>query len=309
MKTILHRRLRRGLGLLHIFCFLLVACKPGAVGGIGQKTAELPAQEPSKLDDPIPTPPAEESSSGCMPGNKLYRGECIPNIRLPMTSDGLDPYYKKLIHIDGAQVASNEKVADEALSEAAFWLRKMTYLHPEYIAEWKRLRIKLAVVSRSETVVSVPEYRGLKDIGARGGGATEYYNATTTDEANLMCAAEGGGYGSWGPDKIMIHELAHSIHLAIKYANPPLHRKIADTFAKPSVKALWVNTYANTNVNEYFAEISQSWFGANRRGPAGGNGTHNDLSSRGDLLARDPDSSALMLEVYGNSAIEYQCPN
>jgi hypothetical protein len=74
-------------------------------------------------------------------------------------------------------------------------------------------------------------------------------------------------------------------------------KQLAEAFSNSKGTA-WKNTYAATNVDEYWAEGAQSWFDCNQKGPAGGNGVHNDVWNREKLKAADPALYNLLSKVF-----------
>ena len=77
-----------------------------------------------------------------------------------------------------------------------------------------------------------------------------------------------------------------------------------DTAYDDALRAeLWEQTYAATNVREYWAEGVQSWFGLND--PPGL--IHNDVNTRAELESYDPVLAGLVLEVFGEAEVTSSC--
>ena len=60
---------------------------------------------------------------------------------------------------------------------------------------------------------------------------------------------------------------------------------------------MWKNTYAETNIAEYFAEGVQSWFNVNAEMPHP-DGKHNWVNTREELKEYDPDLYNLLAEYF-----------
>jgi peptidyl-prolyl cis-trans isomerase A (cyclophilin A) len=67
---------------------------------------------------------------------------------------------------------------------------------------------------------------------------------------------------------------------------------------------LWKDTYAATDVEEYWAEAVQCWFDNNRESDA----QHNHVNTRAELKEHDPTLAALCAEVFGEIAWRYLKP-
>jgi alpha-glucosidase len=61
----------------------------------------------------------------------------------------------------------------------------------------------------------------------------------------------------------------------------------------------WVNTYAETNIWEYWAEGVQSWFNVNAEvDNDGGDGKHNKVNTREELKVYDPGLYQILSEYF-----------
>ncbi len=74
-----------------------------------------------------------------------------------------------------------------------------------------------------------------------------------------------------------------------------LRERIRQIFATQISAGLWTNTYAATNADEYFAELTQSYFTAN---PDHADRQHNGINGPKMLHDYDGPGFALMEEVY-----------
>jgi len=64
------------------------------------------------------------------------------------------------------------------------------------------------------------------------------------------------------------------------------------------LEGLWENTYAGTNMEEYFAVGTQCFFNNSRKGPEGSDGVHNHIWTRDQLRDYDPGLYNFMLETF-----------
>ena len=64
------------------------------------------------------------------------------------------------------------------------------------------------------------------------------------------------------------------------------------------LSGLWANTYAATNMEEYFAVGTQCFFNNSRKGPEGSDGVHNHIWTRDQLRDYDPGLYNFMLETF-----------
>ena len=64
-------------------------------------------------------------------------------------------------------------------------------------------------------------------------------------------------------------------------------RRLLLTSAAGLTAGPWRNTNAGCNIGEYFTEGIQPYFDVNRRGPAGGDGVHDDIATRATLRNYD----------------------
>jgi alpha-glucosidase len=139
---------------------------------------------------------------------------------------------------------------------------------------------------RHDKGVPRPEYNGLtRDQRTRGMGGL----LTSCGEENLLKLTKDRYRGR----DICLHEFSHSV------LNNGCPREIKAHFAAQRTnslaKGLWVRSYAGSNVDEYFAELTMWYFG-----------THGDLSMTGPkpengregLKKYDPEAFALMDDFY-----------
>ena len=228
--------------------------------------------------------------------------EGAPRIGPPPKRLRLDPFYQKHVSARGLPVVGSAKVGDAALLKARELILRMTGKRPDVVAELKRRRVRIAIMAESEVTLDIPEHRDLNTAfpktdwnqRARGLGATDERPACSGAEENLL-ALPGDRYHG---ESILIHEFAHTMHgMGVRHLDPGLWRAIKRAYSEAMKAGLWKDTYAATNVGEYWAEGVQSWFDANREAHPP-NGVHNHVNTREELKEYDPALARLIHRVY-----------
>ena len=231
----------------------------------------------------------------------------LPTVTAPPRSLGLDPFYTKYLSAHGLPVVSSSKVSDYALREAAYLADQMLAHRPEVRDAMIRNKVRLAVMAYSERTTDIPEHRDLQpklywNIRARGLGASRQRPAVSCAEENLL-NYQGDPYST---ENIMIHEFAHAIHtMGLRTVNPTFQPRLRKVYDDAKAKELWKNTYAISNVSEYWAEGVQSWFDTNRQNDS----SHNHVDTRAELKSYDPALAKLVEEVFGDGTWRYVRPD
>lgn len=146
---------------------------------------------------------------------------------------------------------------------------------------------------RQDKHVPLDEYNGLtRDQRTRGMGGL----ITSCAEENLLNLPQDRYRGR----DICMHEFAHNIEGAGMQRS--VRAMFDNQYQVSKSKGLWINSYAGSNPNEYFAELTMWYFG-----------THGDLNMTGPkpengpegLKKYDPDAYKLFDDFYsGKIAIE-----
>ncbi len=228
---------------------------------------------------------------------------------------GLDPFYKKYLDAGGLPVVAAAQVSDEALRQAARLVDEMLANRDDLRSTIAARNVRFAIMAESSGLTDLPEFRDMKgevepltgidwDERVRGGGVgpTDYRPVLVIAEENLLC------YSSdvFPNEDIAVHEIAHTIlNMGIERQPGGLHfrARLARAYRDSLDAGLWAHTYAATNVDEYWAEGVQSWFGLNDPpGPI-----HNDINTRDELESYDPNLAALLVEVFGDTSVRSSC--
>jgi hypothetical protein len=225
----------------------------------------------------------------------------------PPSELGLDPFYQKCLMARGIPIVSSAKVDDRAIKEAKRIVEAMLGKRPELAKPMVERKLRVAVMAQTEQTLDIPEHSDLQKAfpstdwnkRARGLGATVARPAVSCGAENLL-GLTGDRYRG---ESILIHEFAHTVlNFGLEPLEPAYRRKLEAAF-KASKDTVWKNTYAATNIDEYWAEGVQSWFDCNQKGPAGGNGVHNEIWNRTELKDKDRQLYDLLEKVFVTDSI------
>ncbi len=271
-----------------------------------------PASEADPGVPPTGTPPAASSDASAPAKDAPPSGPCDVAVTAPPASLGLDPFYAKWIDADGLPVIGSTKPADAALRQACRIVRQMLSFRPELRTKMIEKKARISVMARTELTTDIPEHADLYtafpgtdwDKRARGLGGTVDRPATSCAEENLLCDATDPYKG----ENILVHELSHGIyHLGLVFVDTTFEKRLQSAFDTAIAAGKWKDTYAATNIDEYFAEGVQDYFDTNIESVPT-NGIHNQVNTRAELLAYDASLHALVAEVFGPAVWTPTCP-
>ena len=232
--------------------------------------------------------------------NSAPRVTAVPNAL--RESLNLDPFYQKYLDAGGLPVLGSTNVSDYAMLEARWILLHMLSHRQEILPVMATNRGRLVVMAYSEYTTDVPEQakRAPKvfwDRRARGLGG----RIASCGEENLL-SFPGDPYST---ESILVHEFAHAVlNVGMLALDPGFKDRVRAAYRKAMDAGLWKETYAATNVEEYWAEGSQSWFDDNRESDA----QHNHVNTRVELKEYDPELASLCAEVFGEISWRYVKP-
>jgi len=211
-------------------------------------------------------------------------------------------FFSKRLDFHGIPIKAHAVVADEAL-QAAYGRLSMLFSNllvrqPMLPANLAGAGAELHIIGRNQVTTDLPEwrhdkgkplaeYKGLtRDQRTRGMGGL----LTSCGEENLLRLPNDRYRGR----DICLHEFAHSVRSfgmsreARARFNEQRERSLA--------KGLWKNSYAGSNPDEFFAELTMWYFGT--RGDLGMTGPKPADGPEG-LKAYDPEAFALFDDFYG----------
>jgi hypothetical protein len=238
-------------------------------------------------DQADPTTDSREVRSGCVVGPVP---EGFP----------FDPFYEKYCDAGGIPIISSGNVSDLALQQAYYIITNMLASIPEVRGELVANGAYFGVIGAHERTTSLPEYAHMNsaywDQRARGLGGSMENPITTTAEENLLCFPGDRWFG----ESIAVHEFAHTISLMGMGADfEPLLEEFTGLYESAIQQGLWRNTYAISDIGEYWAEGVQSYFNTNLESDSP-DGVHNHVDTREELAEYDPALYAFIARFFND---------
>ena len=217
----------------------------------------------------------------------------------------LDPpekeFFSKRLDFHGIPIKAHKVVADEALYKAydrlSLMFSNLLIKQPIVISNLVAAGAKLHIIGREQVTTDLPEWRHDKGVPR-----PEYGGKTRDERTRGM----GGLLTSCGEENLLkldkdryrgrdicLHEFSHNVR---NHGVPQAIRdKFKEQWRRSLEKGLWVKSYAGSNPDEFFAELTMWYFG-----------THGDLHMTGQKPANgpdgfkqyDPEAFALMDDFY-----------
>jgi hypothetical protein len=210
-------------------------------------------------------------------------------------------FFSKRLEFHGIPIKAADVVADEALFAAYdrlnLLLTNLLVRQPLVLSNLLAARVELHIIGRDQVTTDLPEwqhdkgkplaeYNGLtRDQRTRGMGG----RLTSCGEENLLRLKQDRYYGR----DICLHEFSHGLR---NYGiSRDVRRQFDEQYRRSLDKGLWQKSYAGSNPDEFFAELTMWYFG-----------THGDLHMTGPkpengpkgLKQYDPDAFSLFDEFY-----------
>lgn len=218
--------------------------------------------------------------------------EKIPTVTRVPDSLHLNPFYKKYLNANGIVIASSWRVPDTAMVQAWKIIKFMTGGLPRPVLDaMVKVKTRVSVMARYEGTTDIPEHAHLAadttlnwDLRARGLGGDLELPLTSCAEENLLAYQ----IDKYHAEDILIHEFAHSVHLiGIIQVDSTINTTLDRYLKLAEAEGKYKNTYARTDIYEYWAEGVQNWFNVNAE-VAQPDGKHNQLNTREELKSYDP---------------------
>lgn len=234
---------------------------------------------------------------------------CI--VRPTTTQDGLDPFYQKMCDYRGIPIVSSNNVPDLALQMAWNIMANMLQGHSQVVEKLLEVDMRIGIVAQTEGITVLPEYAFLRndtetnwDERARGLGGNPFTPLGSGAEENLLCYENDGYFG----ESIFLHEFAHTMKDGgIILIDPTFDLALTLAYQNAVDTGLWADTYALTNIEEYWAEGVQSYFNTNLEAiPT--NGIHNFVNTRAELAEYDPTLYGMIDLIFGGFEWTPVCP-
>jgi len=206
-------------------------------------------------------------------------------------------FFTKMISVNGIPIKTSSVVVDEALYAAYDRINMETSHLPVVVANLAAAGAELHIIGRDQGTTDLPawrqdkhvpldEYFGLtRDQRTRGMGGL----ITSCGEENLLQLPQDRYRGR----DICLHEFAHDIEEA---GFPRSVRALFDKqYEVSKSKGLWLNSYAGSNPDEFFAELTMWYFGTH--GDMGMSGPKPENGPEG-LKKYDPEAYKLFDDFY-----------
>jgi hypothetical protein len=201
-------------------------------------------------------------------------------------------FYKKCLDVKGLPVAAAAEVADEALQRTYDLVTHLLAGRPDVLQAMVENGTRLIIIGKDQVYTDMPEYRrhpnpAYQNERVRGTGG---FDVTSFGEENLLNLPQD----RYDDESIAVHEFCHTIDAALRRIDPAWRDRLLSTYRGAMSQGLWKNTYAASNPAEYWAEICQSYFDANRIN----NWNHGPVGTREQLRLYDPDAYELVKTTF-----------
>jgi alpha-glucosidase len=206
-------------------------------------------------------------------------------------------FFAKRLDYEGIAIKAPTNVMDEALFAAYGRLSMMLSNLPSVRVKLRTVGAELHIIGRDQVTTDLPEWRHDK-----GKALAEYHGLTRDQRTRGM----GGLLTSCGEENLLklekdryrgrdicVHEFSHNI--LGHGVSREVRQKVREQYRRSLDHGLWVDSYAGSNFDEFFAELTMWYFG-----------THGDLGMKGvkpangrdGLKAYDPEAFALLDDFY-----------
>lgn len=232
-----------------------------------------------------------------------------PAITVPPAHLEMDPFYRKYMQVNGIHVISSWRVPDSCFYAAYITVKALTDLLPANVLKSMTSRdTRIGIMARYEGTTDIPEHAHLEndttlnwDVRARGLGGTLELPLTTCAEENIL----GYQIDKYHAEDILIHEFAHTIHfVGIAPVDTGFNGRLQAALDHALAQGRWFNTYAATDIAEYWAEGVQNWFNINAEVDNDqGDGKHNKVNTREELRRYDPGLFHIISDYFSESDV------
>lgn len=224
--------------------------------------------------------------------------------------DGFPSFYKKYLNANGIPILASENVRNQALIRARHTVINMLSFRPDILAQLKINRLRVGIVADEEVTSDLPEYSDVENkkefnSRARGYGGSIEEPFVSVAEENLMRDGKQNPpvrKDEWASMDVFVHEFAHGMYFnGLNYTDKEFEKNLKKIYENSLKKGLWQNTYAASNIKEFFAECVGAWFDVKTEGKKGGDGTNNSINTREELKQYDPEMYQFLLRIFPNN--------
>ena len=206
-------------------------------------------------------------------------------------SNGFYAYHDSAAGID-LQVHSS--VHPDAVAAAKRTIEKMLSARPDIAGRMQARQARLSIIPRDRFITFLPEFARLSgtndpngtaydSFGVRGAGGIPSQPVTATSEENLR-KLPGDPFAG---EDVTTHEFAHAI-MNLGFSDEE-RRGWTQLYQAAKRRKAFPGAFAMTHEDEYWAELSQSYFGVN-----------NEINGRETVGRGDPEALKFLAAVYGS---------
>lgn len=260
------------------------------------------------------TPPPSETTTTSGPPTTTTTippptNECVvgPQSSIEGYTQGCD--------VVGFEVLAADEVDGQAVFEVSDRIFNMLLARPDLNNALVVAGVNARVIGKDQTLRDLPEFGELYELypgtdwdrAARSFPGTDLIPLVAGAEENLMCLDDDRFAG----EDPFVRDFALAIRrFGMHTADPGTDARIEQSYAAAIAQGLWVNTLAEINSDEYWAEGTQSYFDVNLEEPDDRppNSSHNHVDTRDELRRYDPRLYDIALSVYGNTDWRPTCP-
>ncbi len=215
----------------------------------------------------------------------------------------------------GIEVLTTEDVDPAAIDQLADRAYSMLVHRPEYGVAIAEYPIGIRIIGANERIMNLPEFEDIyrhhpgidwRYLGRSFAGTDEIPYAAGAEE-NLLCSTEDRYEG----EDMFMHDFAITMRrFAMDIVDEPTSVAIEQAYAVAIAEGRWMNTLAEINSEQYWAEGVQSFFDANlednaeEREPLS---SHNHVNTRDELRAYDRALYEIAVSVFGDTEWRPSC--
>jgi hypothetical protein len=248
-----------------------------------------------------PVPERRNELPQFLRNTNLQSHQVLSNLPIKVIEPPDNGFFSKVLDFHGIPIKAHKVVSDEALYAAyerlALLFSGLLEKQPMVISNLVAAGAELHIIGRDQVTSDLPEWRHDKgkklaeyhgrtrDERTRGMGGL----LTSCGEENLLRMANDRYHGR----DICLHEFAHNIRN--HGIQKEVRARLNEQYRRSLAQGLWQKSYAGSNPDEFFAELTMWYFG-----------THGDLHMTGPkpvdgpdgLKQYDPDAYALLDDFY-----------
>ncbi len=215
----------------------------------------------------------------------------------------------------GIEILAGEEVDSGAVDQMADRIFNMLVARPDLLRALTDAGVSSRVIGKDQRLPGLPEFEGVYDLypGIDWNRATRSFPGTDLipfvagAEENLLCLDSDRFEG----EDPFLRDMALAIRRFGMFSVDPITTgSIERAYSTAIAQGLWVNTIAEINSDEYWAEGVQSYFDMNLEEPEDRppNSAHNHVDTREELKVYDPSLYEIARSVFGDTPWRPSCP-